>query len=82
MNQNIFAERHMESNIQKDLLIACRRSLKSTSLFNFFFSSNLGEVNDEQGNRFHQNWKRFEERFQGRRWDAALLGNFCLLLKR
>lgn len=46
-----------------------------------FFPSNLGVVSDEQGERFHQNVKWFENWFQRRR-DANMLGDYYWLLKR
>lgn len=63
--------------------MGCRMSLKIHFLHSHFsfFPSNLGDVSDEQGERFHQDVKRLEERFQGR-WDAAMLGDYCWRLKR
>lgn len=63
--------------------MGCRMSLKIHFLHSHFsfFPSNLGAVSDEQGERFHQDVKRFEERFQGR-WGSAMLGDYCWRLKR
>ena len=41
-----------------------------------FFPSNLGEVSDEQEERFHQNISVIEGRYQGR-YDANMMGDFC-----
>ena len=46
-----------------------------------FFPSNLGEVSDEQGERFHQDISVIEGRYQGR-YDAKMMGDFCCYLQR
>lgn len=63
--------------------MGCRMSLKIHFLHSHFsfFPSNLGAVSDEQGERFHQDVKKLEERYQGR-WNAAMLGDYCWGLKR
>lgn len=63
--------------------LGCRMSLKIHFLHSHFsfFPSNLGAVSDEQGERFHQDVKKLEERFQGR-WDTTMLGDYCWHLKR
>lgn len=45
------------------------------------FPANLGDVSDEQGERFHQDIKSMERRYQGR-WDEAMMGDYCWFLKR
>ena len=45
------------------------------------FPENLGKVSDEQGERFHQDMKVMETRYQGR-WDAAMMADYCWTLKR
>ena len=40
------------------------------------FPENLGDFSDEQGERFHQDIKDMENRYQGR-WDAAMMADFC-----
>ena len=40
------------------------------------FPENLGALSDEQGERFHQDVKEMEERYQGR-WDAVMLADYC-----
>lgn len=37
-----------------------------------FFRDNLGKISDEHGERFHQQLKRFEERFQGKKLENML----------
>ena len=45
------------------------------------FSENLGDVSEEQDERFHQDIKVMEERYQGR-WDKKMLSDYCWCLKR
>ena len=45
------------------------------------FRENLGDVSNEQGERFHQDIKVVEERYQGR-WDKEMLSDYCWCLKR
>ncbi|KDR09212.1 hypothetical protein L798_01096 [Zootermopsis nevadensis] len=41
-----------------------------------FFPGNVGDVSDEQGERFHQDIQTMEERYQGR-WDQAMMEHYC-----
>ena len=45
------------------------------------FPANLGDVNDERGERFHQNIMVLEECYQGR-WDTHMMADYCWSLKR
>ena len=45
------------------------------------FPENLGDVSDEQGERFHQDISDMEVRYQGR-WDATMLADYCWSIKR
>lgn len=45
------------------------------------FPENLGDVSDEQGERFHQDIKIMEERYQGR-WDTHMMADYCWGIKR
>ena len=45
------------------------------------FPENLGALSDEQGEKFHQDVKEMEERYQGR-WDAVMLADYCWSIKR
>jgi len=45
------------------------------------FPNNLGHFSEEQGERFHQDLKVMETRYQGR-WDVNMLADFCWMLKR
>ena len=40
------------------------------------FLENLGVAGDEQGERFHQDLKVMEERYQGR-WDVHMMADYC-----
>lgn len=71
-----------------DLLIAYKKIGWRISFKNLlppfpflFFPSNLEALSDELGERFNQNVKRLDERFQGR-WDAAMLGDYQHKRKR
>jgi hypothetical protein len=46
-----------------------------------FFPENLSAVGEEQGERFHQDIKEMERRYQGR-WNVSTLGNYCWTLHR
>lgn len=45
------------------------------------FPDNLGDYSEEQGERFHQDIKVIENRYQGR-WDDHMLADYCWSLKR
>ena len=44
------------------------------------FPENLDDVSNEQSERFHQDIKTMEERYQGR-WDIKLMADYCWNLK-
>ncbi|ESO06027.1 hypothetical protein HELRODRAFT_160140 [Helobdella robusta] len=44
-------------------------------------NKNLGSMSDEQGERFHQEMKEMETRYQGR-WNAVMMADYCWTLKR
>lgn len=46
-----------------------------------FFPENLGDESDEHGERFHQQMKMMERRYQGF-WDEAMMGDYCWFLIR
>ena len=45
------------------------------------FPDNLGDVSEEQGERFHQDIKVMEDRYQGR-WDSHMMSDYCWSLMR
>ena len=53
-------------------------SIKIHFLFSHLehFPANLGDVSDEQGERFHQDIKIMEDRYKGR-WDVKMMSDFC-----
>lgn len=46
-----------------------------------FFPENLGAVSDEHGERFHQEMKTIERRYQGF-WDERMMGDYIWFLVR
>ena len=63
--------------------LGVRMSIKLHYLFSHldYFPENLGDVSEEQGERFHQDIKIMEERYQGR-WDAHMMSDYCWTLIR
>ncbi|QQP36355.1 Uncharacterized protein FKW44_021428, partial [Caligus rogercresseyi] len=63
--------------------LGCLMSIKMHFLFSHMekFLENLGAMSDEQGERFHQDMRQIEERYQGR-WDAVMMADYCWSLKR
>ena len=58
-------------------------SIKIHYLFSHLdrFPENLWELSEEQGERFHQDIKVMEERYQGR-WDTHMMADYCWNLQR
>jgi len=46
-----------------------------------YFPANCGDYSEEQGERFHQDLRQMEERYQGY-WDVNMLADYCWCLKR
>lgn len=63
--------------------MGCRMSLKIHFLDAHLdiFPENLGDVSDEQGERFHQDIARMERTYQGR-WDEGMMSDYCWSLQR
>lgn len=63
--------------------LGCLMSLKLHFLHSHldYFPENLGDFSEEQGERFHQDMKEMERRYQGR-WDVNMMADFCWMLKR
>lgn len=63
--------------------MGCLMSLKLHFLDSHLdcFPDNLGDYSDEQGERFHQDIKELEKRYQGF-WDINFLADYCWSLKR
>jgi len=63
--------------------LGCNMSVKVHFLFSHLdkFPDNLGDVSDEHGERFHQDIKIMEERYQGT-WGETMMADYCWTLKR
>ena len=63
--------------------LGCNMSLKMHFLFSHldFFPLNCSDVSDEHGERFHQDVSMMEHRYKGK-WSAAMLGDYCWMMKR
>ncbi|GFX82409.1 uncharacterized protein TNCV_2870901 [Trichonephila clavipes] len=69
--------------LQKYKILGCNMSVKVHFLHSHldYFPENLGAVNEEQGERFHQDIKEMERRYQGR-WNVNMMADYCWMLKR
>ena len=77
---NTKAENHailVRSLIEAFQKLGCLMSIKMHFLFSYMekFPENLGAMSDEQGERFHQDMRQMEERYQGR-WDAVIMADY------
>lgn len=63
--------------------LGCNMSIKMHYLHSHldFFPFNLGQLSDEQGERFHQEISKMEERYVGKS-KIHMLSNYCWSLKR
>ena len=63
--------------------LGAKMSIKIHYLFSHLdrFPENLGELSEEQGERFHQDIKVMEEMYQGR-WDTHMMADYCWNLQR
>jgi hypothetical protein len=66
----------VESLVKHYQELGCRMSLKLHFLDSHldFFPENLGAVSDEHGERFHQEIRTMEKRYQGK-WNEAMHKN-------
>ncbi|GBL95505.1 hypothetical protein AVEN_54111-1 [Araneus ventricosus] len=46
-----------------------------------YFPENLGAVSEEQGERFHQDTKEMERRYQVK-WNVSMIAHYCWMLQR
>ena len=86
-----FLGKHKSENYKElvhNLIYACQDIKANMSIKMHFLNShldrfpeNLGDVSDEQGERFHQDIKEMENRYQGR-WDEVMMADYCWCLKR
>lgn len=63
--------------------LGCNMSVKVHYLHSHLdrFPDNLGDTSEEQGERFHQDIKTMEDRYQGR-WDTHMMADYCWNLQR
>ena len=63
--------------------LGCNMSVKVHFLNSHlnYFPENLGAMSEEQGERFHQEIKTMEKRYQ-RRWNTNMMADYCWCLKR
>lgn len=76
-------ERVVEELLQSFQTLGARMSIKMHFLSSHldYFPNNCGDLSEEQGERFHQDIRVMEERYQGR-WDVNMLADYCWCLKR
>ena len=69
--------------IDKFKTLGCLKSLKVPFLHKHFdfFPKNLGDVSEEQGERFHQDIKEMEKGYQGW-WSINMMCDYCWSLHR
>jgi hypothetical protein len=63
--------------LEKFKLLGCNMSLKLHFIASHldYFPQNLGTVSEEQGERFHQDLKDVERRYQGH-WDVNMMADY------
>lgn len=73
----------VENMLEKFRILGCNMSIKIHFLHSHldYFPENLGDVSEEQGERFHQDIKEMEKRYQGR-WDTKMMADYCWTLRR
>lgn len=73
----------VERMINAFRVLKCNMSLKIHLLHSHldFFPSNVGNVSDEHGERFHQDIATMETRYQGK-WNPSMLADYCWTLMR
>ena len=64
-------------------VLGSRMSLKVYFLYAHldYFPQNLGDMTEEHGERFHQDIRCLETRYEVR-WDVSMMANYCWCLKR
>lgn len=73
----------VENMLENFRKLGCNMSLKVHFLKSHldFFPENLGDLSEEQGERFHQDIKAMERHYQGR-WNVNMLADYCWMLQR
>ncbi|GBM33335.1 hypothetical protein AVEN_179681-1 [Araneus ventricosus] len=73
----------VEEMIKNFKILGCSMSLKVHFLDSHleYFPENSGAVSEEQGERFHQDIKEIERRYQGK-WNVSMIADYCWMLQR
>ncbi|GBM92998.1 hypothetical protein AVEN_161839-1 [Araneus ventricosus] len=73
----------VEEMIKNFKILGCSRSLTVHFLDSHldYFPENLGAVSEEQSERFHQDIKEMERRYQGKR-NVSMIADYCCMLQR
>jgi hypothetical protein len=73
----------VRKKLDKFKLFGCKMSLKLHFLASYldYFPPNLGALSEEQGERFHQDMKDVERRYQGC-WDVNMMADYCWSIAR
>ncbi|GBN71088.1 hypothetical protein AVEN_129436-1 [Araneus ventricosus] len=73
----------VEEMIKNFKILGCSMSLKVHFLDShlYYFPKNLGEVSEEQGERFHEDIKEMKRRYQGK-WNVSMIADYCWMLQR
>ena len=81
--KNINVKRVVNELLNNYQALSARMSIKMHFLSSHldYFPENGGDFSEEQGERFHQDIRVMEERYQGR-WDVNMLADYCWCLKR
>ena len=68
----------VENLLQAFHNLQCNMSVKVHFLYSHldYFPENLGAFSEEQGERFHQDIKVMEKRYQGR-WNISMIADYC-----
>ena len=71
----------VENMLEKHHNLGCNMSIKMHYLHSHldWFPENCGDVSDEQGERFHQDIKGMERRYQGK-WSSSMLADYSWCL--
>lgn len=78
-NYKVLVSRMMKSYEKMGCLMSLKLHFLDSHLDSF--PDNLGDVSDEQRERFHQDIASMERRYQGR-WDESMMGDYCWFLTR
>ncbi|GBL80249.1 hypothetical protein AVEN_92185-1 [Araneus ventricosus] len=74
---------NVEEMIKNFKILGCNMSLKIRFHDSHldYFPENLGAVSEEQVERFHQDIKEMEWRYEGK-WNVSMIADYCWMLQR